>query len=249
MEFLVQELKNYYGLDWQNLVASGELGRLKSIFKQANKDNDQFIKSFLDLRIESIASKKDSFTLKDKTYDTSEPTEKRFLRYHKKKGLEKRRALYAYRHAEPNSWIYKTLLEKKKLSLFKKCNKLIMVGSGIYPYSLIDIHKKHKHIKMLGIEIDSSRYKGSLRLIKNGPAKDRINILNLDGIDFDYSRLGDDDLIFISCDVDSTEITKKILQTSRAHLFICAPYNKEWMKDSIKKSNLIYSKDGRIISL
>ena len=71
----------------------------------------------------------------------------------------------------------------------------------------------------------------------------------MDGNLFDYSRLEDEDLIFISCDVESNSIVKKVLETSKAHVFICAPYNKEWMKHSIKKSNLVYDKQGRIISL
>ena len=102
---------------------------------------------------------------------------------------------------------------------------------------------------MLGIEIEDSRYSASKQLVEGGPARDRIKILKLDGIDFDYSKLEDDDLVFISCDVDSDGIFKKVLETSKAHVYICAPYNREWMKDSIKKSNLIYDKEGRIISL
>ena len=248
MDYVIQELKNYYGLDWQNLVASGELGRLKAIFLNAKKDNEEFINDFYTNKKDAISLGKTSFVYKDKEYDLSEETEKKFLRYHSKKGLERRKALYAYRHAEQNSWIYKTLLEKKKLPLFKKCSKLLLVGSGLYPYSLFDIHKKFKHIKMLGIEIEESRYSASKQLVEGGPARDKIKILKLDGIDFDYSRLEDDDLVFISCDVDSDDIYKKVLETSKAHVYICAPYNRQWMKDSIKKSNLIYDKDGRIIS-
>ena len=248
MDLLVQEFKNYYGLDWQNLVASGELGRLKSIFLNAKTENDEFIEEFFNAKKLALSAGNKTFTLKEKEYDLSEKTEQRFVKYHSKKGLEKRKALYAYRHAEQNSWIYKTLLEKKKVPLFKKCYRLILVGSGIYPYSLIDIHKKYKHVKMLGIEIDENRARASKQLIKNSPARDRINIVNQDGLDFDYSKLEDDDLVFISCDVDSSKILSKIIQTSKAHVYICSPYNKEWMKDSIKKSNLIYDKEGRIIS-
>jgi len=45
------QLKDYYGSDWQNLVASGELGRLKTIFSLAKKDNDQLIKDFFKLSL------------------------------------------------------------------------------------------------------------------------------------------------------------------------------------------------------
>lgn len=242
------QLKDYYGSDWQNLVASGELGRLKTIFSLAKKDNDQLIEDFFKLKKEAIEQGNNKFTLNDKEYDLTKETEDRFLKYNEHKGLKRRKCLYAYRYAEANSWIYKTLLEKKKIPLFRKCKKLILVGSGLYPYSLFDIHKKYKQMKMLGIEIDKSRYEASKMLIEYGPSNSRISLINMDGLDFDYSKLEDDDLVFISCDVDSSKILSKIIQTSKAHVYICAPYNKEWMKDSIKKSSLIYDKEGRVIS-
>ena len=93
----------------------------------------------------------------------------------------------------------------------------------MYPYSMYDIHKKFKHILQLGLEIDETRYKLSKSLVENSPAKDSIKILHMDGNLFDYSRLEDEDLIFISCDVESNSIVKKVLETSKAHVFyLCA---------------------------
>ena len=249
MDYIVQELKNLYGLDWQNLVSSGELGRLKAIFRQANEETEELIEQFRTQKRKAIKTEDESFLLNGKEYDLSEATERIFIRYHTKKGLKKRRALYAYRFAEQNSWVYKTLLEKKKTKQFRECKRLILVGSGIYPYSLFDIHKKYKHIKMIGIEIDKDRYIASKQLVENSPAKDRIIIVNQDGNDFDYSKLEETDLVFVSCDVDSNSIVNKVIQTSKAPIYICAPYNKEWMKETIQKSNIVYDKQGRIISL
>ena len=46
MDYIVQELKNHYGLDWQNLVSSGELGRLRAIFRQANEETEELIEQY-----------------------------------------------------------------------------------------------------------------------------------------------------------------------------------------------------------
>ena len=242
-------LKDFYGDSWRDLVAQGELGRLRFILKQAEKDIEEDISEFMRLRKNSLENDKKTFIYRDKEYKITKSVKDKFIKRQRTILLEKRKSLYSYRYAEPNSWIYKTLLEKKRIPLFRSCKRLVMVGSGMYPYSMYDIHKKFKHILQLGLEIDETRYKLSKSLVENSPAKDSIKILHMDGNLFDYSRLEDEDLIFISCDVDSNSIVKKVLETSKAHIFVCAPYNKEWMKDSIKKSNLVYDKQGRIISL
>lgn len=162
----------------------------------------------------------------------------KFIRY---------RSLLAYRRAERNSWIYLTLAEKKKLSLFKECKNLILVGCGMYPYSMFDIHKKHKHIKQVGIEIDKNRALIAKEIVNNSPAKEMIDIVNLDGADYDYSSLNDEDLIFISCDVRNEEIISNIIEKSKAHFFICAPYNKEWLKKSMLKLGIAIDEHGNII--
>ena len=52
----------------------------------------------------------------------------------------------------------------------------------------------------------------------------------MDAFEFDYSWLGMDDLIFVSVDVDHKEIILiKLLETSKAHIYICAPYDKTWL--------------------
>ena len=158
------------------------------------------------------------------------------------------RSNLVFEKTEANSWIYKTLAEKKKLKLFDKCYRLILVGAGMFPYSMIDIQRKYPHLKQIGLEIIKERAAIANELIKYGPLKDDIKILNCDGILFDYSKLGFDDLIFVSCDVDSTAIIKEIMQKSKAHIFICAPYEKKWLESEIGKLNIKIPGDGSPLS-
>ena len=139
----------------------------------------------------------------------------------------------AYTEAESNAWIIRTLRDKKQLYKLDSCSKIILVGSGMYPYSMFDIHKRNPNVKQIGIEIDEKRAKISRKLIAASPAKDAIEIYAMDALDFDYSSMETDDLIFISVDVDHKAIIAKILETSKAHVFICAPYDKTWLKNLV----------------
>jgi hypothetical protein len=139
----------------------------------------------------------------------------------------------AYFKAEKNAWILRTLRDKKQLSKLDICNKIILVGSGMYPYSMFDLHKRNPNLKQIGIEIDESRARISRKLIAASPAKEVIKIVTMNALDFDYSWLGIDDLIFISVDVDHKAIIDKILKTSKAHVYICAPYDKTWLKNLV----------------
>ena len=158
--------------------------------------------------------------------------------------FKKVRSQLVFEKTEANSWIYKTLAEKKKLKLFNSCSRLVLIGAGMFPYSMIDIQRKYPHLKQLGLEIIKQRATIANELIKYGPLKDNIKIINCDGLLFDYSKLGFDDLIFISCDVDSTEMFKRIMQKSKAHIFICAPYDKKWLESEIGKLNIQIPGDG-----
>ena len=83
-----------------------------------------------------------TFEFRKKEYSTNEETRDRAMNsWANAQNVNKRRALLAYRKAETNAWIYKTLLDKKKTSLFKKCKNLVLIGSGMYPYSMFDIQK------------------------------------------------------------------------------------------------------------
>ena len=159
------------------------------------------------------------------------------------KNVSKRRALLAYRKAETNAWIYKTLLDKKKTGLFRKCKNLILIGSGMYPYSMFDIQKKYKHIQQVGLEIDEKRAAIGYDLVVKSPAKDHIRIVTCDGYEYDYSYMLEDDLVFVSCDVDSKKLMNKVMETCKAHIFICAPYEKTWLR-SLLTSTKISKKDG-----
>lgn len=246
---LSKSLSDFYDDSWKNVVVSGELGRLTDVTNHAKKDIDERIEGFLSERKIALEKNERTFTYRDRTYKITKNVKDNYINYQKTKGFEQRKGIYAYRLAEPNSWIFKTLLEKKKKNLFQKCNRLVMVGCGIYPYSMYDIHKKYKHIKQLGIEIDEKRASVARSLVKNCPAKDSIAILTMDGNNFDYSKLNDDDLIFISCDVNSENIVKKIVETSKAHFFICAPYNKAWLKEVIYNSKIVLNDEGNITSI
>ena len=155
--------------------------------------------------------------------------EMKLLSVFRKKGLH-----LAYETAEHDAWILKTLNDKKQKYRFNKCSNLIMVGSGMYPYSMFDVYKKYPNIKQIGLEIDEKRALISRLLIKACPAKDAIKIETVDALNYDYSWLGMDDLIFISVDVDHKEIIKKIIETSKAHVNICAPYDKTWLANLIR---------------
>ncbi len=246
---LSKSLSDFYDDSWKNLVASGELGRLRDVADHAAKDVEDSKKQFLAVRKAALEKGHKTFRYKDKEYKITKNVKDSVLKYHDTKMLEQRKGLYSYRLAEPNSWIFKTLLEKKKKKLFESCKKLVMVGCGIYPYSMYDIHKKYKHIKQLGIEIDPRRSAVAKSLVSNSPAKNEIAIVTMDGNDFDYSNLSDDDLIFISCDVDSEGIIKKVIETSKAHFFVCAPYDKAWLKEIIYKSKFVMSEEGSITSI
>ena len=140
-----------------------------------------------------------------------------------------------YNKAEKNAWIIRTLRDKKQRYRFNSCKNLILIGSGMYPYSMFDVHKQYPDINQVGIEIDKNRCVISKKLIAASPCKDAIKIVNMDAIDYDYSWLGIDDLIFISVDVESKKMIEKIIKTSKAQVNICAPYDKTWLR------NLIYS--------
>ena len=138
-----------------------------------------------------------------------------------------------YELAEKNAWIVRTLRDKKQRYKFKTCENLILIGSGMYPYSMFDVHRQYPNIKQIGIEIDKKRCVISRKLIAASPCKDAIEIINVDAIDYDYSWLGIDDLVFISVDVESKKMVEKIIKTSKAQVNICAPYDKTWLRNLI----------------
>ena len=66
-------------------------------------------------------------------------------------------------------------------------------------------------------------------LIKHSPAKDTITVVNQNGLDYDYSWLDIDDLVFVSVDVEvEKKIQEKVIMTSKASAFLCAPYHTSW---------------------
>ena len=152
---------------------------------------------------------------------------------------QKKRLDLAYETAERNAWIVRTLRDKKQRYRFPKCKNLVMIGSGIYPYSMFDVHKQYPHIRQVGLEIDEKRAIISRKLIEASPAKQSIKIVICDAFDFDYSWLGIDDLIFISVDVEHKRIFSKIIETSKAQLHVCAPYDNTWLYNLLKAKGSI----------
>lgn len=131
------------------------------------------------------------------------------------------------------SWIYKTILDNKVKSKLEVCSSLVLVGCGLYPYSLFDMHRRYPHIKYYGIEISEKRAKLAEIVTHETPAKDNMTIHCCAGEDFDYSFLEDEDMVFISVDVAQNKIIDKIVKTSGAQIYSCAPYKSSYINGII----------------
>tara|TARA_R110001592_G_scaffold54396_10_gene166476 strand:- start:677 stop:1246 length:570 start_codon:yes stop_codon:yes gene_type:complete len=135
----------------------------------------------------------------------------------------------AYEKAALNKYVVMTLRDKKMRYMFPKASNVVLIGSGMYPYSLFDLHKQYPHIKSVGVEIDKKRALVSRVLVEKSPAKDMITIENCNGLNYDFSWLGIDDLVFVSVDVEiEKKIQKKVILESKASPFLCAPYHTAW---------------------
>ena len=131
------------------------------------------------------------------------------------------------------NWIRETLKEEKRLSKFERCNTLVMVGSGIYPYSIVDTHKRYPNINIVGLDYDEKCVKISRHLIEKCKLNNFIDIIHINGIDYDYSNLTHEDLVFLSIDVlGIDEIYNKVLETSKAQPYVCAPGKHAWFKNT-----------------
>ena len=84
-----------------------------------------------------------------KTFNKLESDWKKGLRETEFKFIEwiiKNERYDLFRSKQPRkNWIRETLLEKKCASKFKTCKTLVMVGSGMYPYSLVDLNKEYQN--------------------------------------------------------------------------------------------------------
>jgi len=127
------------------------------------------------------------------------------------------------------SWIYKTILDKKLKDKLEKCENIVYIGCGLYPYSLLDMFKRYPNIKYHGVEISEKRAILARLIVEETPAKGSITIYTSDGGKFDYSFLGDEDMAFISVDVAQSEVISQIVKTSGAQIFTCAPYKSSYL--------------------
>ena len=137
----------------------------------------------------------------------------------------------AYKSVDKNKYVVMTLRDKKMRYKFKTAKNIVLVGCGMYPYSLFDLHKQYPHIKSVGVEIDEKRCKIAEALVNASPGKDSIKIVNCDGMDYDFTWLGMDDFVFVSVDVEKEkDIQQKVIMTSKASPFLCAPYHTAWRR-------------------
>jgi tRNA G46 methylase TrmB len=134
------------------------------------------------------------------------------------------------------NWIIETLLLEDKVKLLKTCKTLVMIGCGMYPYSMIATNKKYPNISQIGLDYDKRCVKISSTIIDKCSLSN-MKIICSKGEDFDYSNLLDEDLVFISCDVNNIDsIYTKILDTSKAQVFICAPSRTVWLDNYLLRS-------------
>ena len=137
--------------------------------------------------------------------------------------------LKLYNVKKENSWILKTIEDLDMKKNLKKCENIVLVGCGLYPYSLFDMHRRYPHIKYHGIEISKKRAKLAELLVSETPAKGGVTIYCSPGEEFDYSFIGENDLVFISCDVKQNNIINQVYKTSEAQVFPCAPYKSSYV--------------------
>lgn len=127
------------------------------------------------------------------------------------------------------SWIYKTILDNKNKSKLKNCENIALIGCGLYPYSLFDMYRRFPNINYHGIEISQKRAKLAKIITRETPAKEKLKIYCCAGEDFDYSFMSDEDMVFISVDVNEKKVYEQIIKTSGAQIYSCAPYKSSYV--------------------
>ncbi len=134
-----------------------------------------------------------------------------------------------YNVKKEHSWVLKTIEDKKSKKKLLFCKNIILVGCGLYPYSLFDMHRRFPDINYHGIEISEKRAKLAKIITAETPARDNLKIHCCAGEEFDYSFMSDEDMIFISVDVNENKIYEQIIKTSRAQIYSCAPYKSSYV--------------------
>ena len=121
-----------------------------------------------------------------------------------------------------HSWIYKTILDHKLKTKLEVAKKILLVGSGMYPYSLLDMYKRFPDKSYYGLEISESFCKLARKIIDKTPTN--VQIINADAFEFDYGNFEIDDMIFISCDVESEKTIEQIGSALHMKKFGCLIY-------------------------
>lgn len=119
-------------------------------------------------------------------------------------------------------WIRKSL-DSSGLNL-KYFKNIVFIGSGPFPYSLIDCYKIFPNINYYGIERDYGSRAVSLILLDKLNLSDKITIFIDDGQNFDYSTFGPDSIIYLSYDLRNRDkVLKQVYKYKKINVFICYP--------------------------
>ena len=132
-----------------------------------------------------------------------------------------------------HSWIYKTILDHKLKAKLESSRKNFVGWFRYVSLFILDMYKRFPDKSYYGLEISESFCKLARKIINKTPTN--VQIINADAFEFDYSNFGIDDMIFISCDVESEKTIEQIIKTSEAQFWVCAPYEKVWMFNLLSK--------------
>lgn len=143
-----------------------------------------------------------------------------------------------YEFVNGYGWIIKTMQDRKQYWKLRKAKRILFVGAGFYPYSMIGLQYQFPEVKVLGLEINPIKVKVANALFKFFDIHHTLRVIEADGLAFDYSKLSDEDLVFITSDIDDNNlIAQKILLNSEAEPIICAPYKNAWLNTYKKRGS------------
>lgn len=127
-----------------------------------------------------------------------------------------------------NGWIIKTAIQDGILQELVNSERILLVGSGYIPYSLIHLNKHYPEKKLIGIDNDEQAVKISRKLIKDLDI-DNIGIVKAEGTLFNYSKyMKEKDLIYISSDVINISEIINTIESSGclSKTYVCLPKRK-----------------------
>lgn len=123
-----------------------------------------------------------------------------------------------------DGWIIRTIKDYKIRYKIEKANYIVHVGCGLFPYSILSLHKQLPDKNYIGLEYDFNRHLLAKKLIKKLELNN-IEIVHIEALSYDYSYLDSKDFVFITTDVLGKKIFSSIVEKTKAHVFMCAPYS------------------------